>query len=312
VKRLRVAVAGAGIAGLSVAHALARRGASVVVVAPDGGATAAGAGIASVHFGDPALRALAERSLAILGALTPLRRVGMAQVALSRRAAAALDGVAGVRRGLPPRLAAAFHPRFLDRVVAATFSPRDAWLALPALLAALARGGRRVRERAVRVVDRGLLTRSGLVEADRVVLATGAWARRRLGDEVSLRRAECARADVSLPAMFHVVDTGLYARPEGAGSLAGARDAPRAGAPRGPVQPTRRAADAIARELASVVGRPVRAAPASAGVLAFARDGRPIVAREGRTWIVAGFGGDGLALAPAIGERVADEVMASR
>jgi glycine/D-amino acid oxidase-like deaminating enzyme len=311
VRRLRVAVAGAGIAGLSVAHALARRGAAVVVVAPDGGATAAGAGIASVHFGDPALRALAERSLAILRALTPLLRVGMAQVALSRKAAAALDGVAGVRRGLPPRLAAAFDARFVDRVVAATFSARDAWLALPALLAALGRSARRVRERATGVVDRGLRTRCGLVEADRVVLATGAWAGRRLGAAVTLRRAECAKTDAALPAMFHVVDTGLYARPDGRGSVAGDGDAPRRAAPRGPVRPTRRAADAVARELASVLGRPVRAAPASAGVLAFARDGRPIVAREGRTWTVAGFGGDGLALAPALGERVAEEVVAS-
>jgi glycine/D-amino acid oxidase-like deaminating enzyme len=44
-----------------------------------------------------------------------------------------------------------------------------------------------------------------------------------------------------------------------------------------------------------------------AGRIAMAR--RPFVRRRGNAWFVGGFGGDGLALAPAIGERIAREIL---
>jgi glycine/D-amino acid oxidase-like deaminating enzyme len=307
----RVVVVGGGIAGLSVARALVARGVRPVVVARGAGASRAGAGIVCTQFWDEALRDPALRGREIVDALVGLRRCGMAQVALSERTAALVGRIEGGRPGLPRDLAGAFSAEFRRRVVLARSEPGDGWVPLPALLRALGAGVRRASARFSGVVRGGVETSAGLLPADRVVVALGAFGPTRIGaTALSLRRAETARADVALPAMFHVLDTGLYARPDGRGSVVGDGDAPWEGArPPERLAPSVRTASRMARELGAALGRPVRATPRFAGVLAFTATRRPAVHRDGRVWTLGGFGGDGLSLAPAYGELVAREVL---
>ncbi len=256
---MRVVIVGAGIAGLSVARALLARGVRPTVIAPDHGATALGAGIVSAQFWDRALLPLARRSQAIIRSLVPVHRAGMAQIALSERTARLVERLDGT--GLPRSLR--FRPGFARRIVLARWSRDEFWVDSRRLIAAFSRG-LTIERRRVRRVD-----------ADRVVWATAPGRR---------VRAVLARADVRVPTMFHVLDSGLYMR----GALAGD----------GSIANVRRA-------LAEALG--ARCSFLRAGTVAMSR--RPIVRRRGRVWIVGGFGGDGLALAPAIGERVADEVI---
>jgi glycine/D-amino acid oxidase-like deaminating enzyme len=266
-----------------------------------------GAGVVSTQFWDETLRPLGLRSRAIVDERVGLRRCGVAQVALSARSATVLARLRGGRDGLPRALRAAFAPAFRRRIVAARFEPGDGWVVTGSLLRAFRRRTRRVRARFLGVSKGVVETTAGAIAADRVVLALGAGAAL---PGVALRRAEAVSARLSLPAAFHVLDGGLYARPAGAACVAGDGDAPWEGGDPERCAPSREGTAAIARALERAFGRPVRTTPLSAGVLAFTRSRRPLLSRSGDVWTLTGLGGDGLSLAPALGERVAAEVLA--
>jgi glycine/D-amino acid oxidase-like deaminating enzyme len=284
-------IVGAGIAGLSVARALVDRGLRPTVVAPDHGHTARGAGIVSAQFRDADLRALALRSRELVAALVHVDRIGHAQVATSARGARALEGLDDVEDALPPALAGTLDPAFRRRIVRAVFAPDDLRIDVHALLAALGRGSRRVQERVRSARGGVVVTPRRRIDADVVVLAPGPSAGglvRGLG--LVLRPARVARTRLALPAMLHHVESGLYARPDGTGhALVG--DGSHA---------------AVRRGVAQIFGGPRACVPLLGGTTAHTADGRPVLRRlDGRTWVLAGLGGDGLALGPALGERVA-------
>lgn len=244
-------VAGAGFAGLSVARALTKLGVDVEVVAPDGGASAKGAGIVTPQF--TSLEPVARRSMRILASLMPVHRCGMAQISLSKGS--------GLRGSLPD---APFTRRFRDRIVAASFAPDAFWVEDP-----------------LRHLSRGLTIRRGRVDrAD--VYATGIALP---GVRVVRTRAARYRLD-GVPFMLHVVDWGLYLRP---GVVAG---------------------DGTADQLEYIFGRRPRLLESWWGRVAMAP--RPILRRAGRAWLFGGLGGDGLSLAPALGERLASLIAARR
>ncbi|HKB16276.1 MAG TPA: FAD-dependent oxidoreductase, partial [Planctomycetota bacterium] len=125
-----------------------------------------------------------------------------------------------------------------------------------------------------------------------------------------VRRAQAARARGRLSAMFHVLDTGLYARPSGRSLVAGDGDAPWRGTPDARAS---RVTREFLREVGAELGMALRGravpVPAAAGLVAMTGDRRPVVGLRGDLWVACGFGGDGLALAPAFGEEVAREVL---
>ncbi|MGH7151993.1 MAG: FAD-dependent oxidoreductase, partial [Planctomycetota bacterium] len=144
-----------------------------------------------------------------------------------------------------------------------------------------------------------------------VVVASGVWARRLIpGLPIEVRRAQAARARGRLSAMFHVLDTGLYARPDGRFLVAGDGDMPWRGTPDARAS---RVTRTFLGEVAAELGRTLRQcgapAPGSAGLVAMTADRRPVVGRRGAVWVACGFGGDGFALAPAFAEEVAREAL---
>jgi glycine/D-amino acid oxidase-like deaminating enzyme len=136
-----------------------------------------------------------------------------------------------------------------------------------------------------------VITDRGHLRADRIVVAAGPLTAR-LVPGVRLRRmpARLARLSVRLPSMLHLVETGFYARPDGSGGAV-AGDGSIA---------------AIRRDAARVFGTGAACVGAGGGFVVATHDGRPLLERvDETTFVLTGMGGDGLALAPAMGERVA-------
>jgi len=301
---MRIVIAGAGIVGLSVAHALTRRGHCPTVIAMDQGFTASGAGIVSSQFWIKDLAELARRSQEIIQELVPVNRCGMAQIALSETQARLLKQVEGACEGIPDSLKEALSPQLIKRIEYAIYSIGDFWVSPPDLLAALARDTRILQAR-IDTIDDGMVhTSLGDFPADYLILAMGPWAKARIDKHVT----QLARVQAPLSTMVHILDTGIYLRPEGRGALAGDGDTVWVGEP-APQTVTPAFLAHMDRELAFVLRRPVKSEPVSAGIIATTPDQRPIVRGQGRNWILTGFGGDGLALAPALGEQVAEQIL---
>jgi glycine/D-amino acid oxidase-like deaminating enzyme len=114
--------------------------------------------------------------------------------------------------------------------------------------------------------------------------------------------------------MLHVLDTGIYLRPNGSGLLVGDGDARWRGAPsEESSRATTRFLASTQAQLSSMLGRPARCAAAPGGLVAMTPDRRPVLRRlrlhDGEAWLFGGFGGDGLSLAPAYGEMLAEELL---
>ena len=205
----RVVVLGAGVIGLSVARALAARGARPLVVDASPAAREAswaaggilglgteyaadGPGYRLARFAFDRWEGVADRLRRETGVPLVVTREGTLLVAKDAADAAALAARGAFHRsvGLASALldgpgARRVEPRLSPRIEAALHVPEarlDNRLLLSALDAACRNGGIEVRTgvRALRCVERGgrvfgVETESGAVPADAVVVATGAW-----------------------------------------------------------------------------------------------------------------------------------------
>ncbi|GHI24413.1 hypothetical protein Shyd_57840 [Streptomyces hydrogenans] len=242
-----VVVVGAGITGAAVAHHLARRGASVVVLEqaprPGAGATGPSGGMVRAYDPDPATAALALAGLAVYrdpaqwaSGRAPLRAVGAVTVAdpaeeASLRAAAgrintalgtSAHVVAGPAEAAGVRLAGGVA---LVEPEAGFVTPAEVtadWLEQARADGAVVRCGVRVRAVEARGGHPVVVTDAGTVRAGAVVSAVGPWA----ADPVpGLRPAVPVRSrsiqvsivgrrpDAPAHATFVDLRTGLYAKP---------------------------------------------------------------------------------------------------
>jgi glycine/D-amino acid oxidase-like deaminating enzyme len=311
---VRVAIAGAGIAGLSVAHALVQRGIRPTVIAPDSGYTAIGAGIVATHFADPVLAELASRSQAIIRGLVPVESCGMVRLALSDPQARILADMPGTEPGLPDGMVSFLSPEFRRRVVHATFAIDDFYLNPELLLNAMGQGTDRVRARIWNIEEGRVTIDGGTFEADWLVLALGPWSAWLVkGLALERRRVQLARAPLLIRSMLQVADTGLFARPNGDAATVGDGDACWRGAPDDrAARPTNSFRVQVEQQLTGMLGAEAECQPTSAGLIVRARDDRPVLRAAGRVLLLTGFGRLGLSLAPACGEQVAEMICGER
>lgn len=301
---MKVVICGMGIAGLSVAHALTKLGVEPVVIGADHGSTARGAGIVSAQFWDRELAPYARRSQEIVSGLVEVNRCGMTQIALSKEMAALLAKIEGVSAGLPRELESELSARFRDRIEGATYSEHDFWIDNHALLSALKSSSRVVQAHVLEIGAGFVRTDRGEFQADCLVLAMGA----KMDDASDRRASRLARSGARLSSMFHILDSGVYARPDAGGLLAGDGDEVW---PDPDLLPTASPGflASLEKELGEILPAPAGLTGAGAGVLSFTASRRPIVRPVGKNWLVHAFGGDGLALAPAMAEQVARSIV---
>ena len=69
---------------------------------------------------------------------------------------------------------------------------------------------------------------------------------------------------------------------------------------------------AMGQALSAMLARPVSPRFLRGGLVARARGNRPVARRMHGIWVLAGLHGDGLVLAPALGEEIAEEILRSR
>lgn len=343
-----IVVVGAGLAGLSTAWHLAPHARVLVVdqaVQPGAEASSQNAGMVRRLGDDPFERALAVRTAAWMAdpgpdwdAAPPSRSTG-AVLGLGVDPYHLNDAVAHLRaRGVavepladPAEVAPALRGAPL---VAAWWLPdervADAWTLLQGFSAGLRRHGGRVQCRTrVLGLDRsgdrvvGLSTDQGPIQADRIVLAAGAWSAA-LAAGLGLRRPlfplrrtllqstphPCSRPDHP---WVWIDDVGVYARPEAGGWLVSgcdeAVDPPEPGpGSRGGVEPEQRAraASKLQRWLPRLADAELRSG--WTGLRTFAPDRRPVLGADPELeglWWVAGLGGFGVTCSYAAGEAVA-------
>lgn len=350
--RFGTIVVGAGIVGACVAEAIAARDRVLVLeqgVAPGEEATAQNAGMQRRLVVDRPERALACRSAELLdrweaeGAFpdgSPLRRAG-AVIAVVGRGARERE----LRVAAEDLRARGHAVHELECAEAVSRAPALAgapvgpcwWLPDEALMdahaitsAALRRGRARgaVLGLTRRVVGlaltdggvRGVHTAEGLVEAERVVLAAGAWGAW-LAASAGLRRPLVPLARHLLQSAPHPLaershpyvwldDAGLYARPEAGAWLVSPCDEAAVVPPvgpgsRGPVDPTTRALamDKVERLLPALSG--LRLHSGWTGLRTFAPDRRPLIGADPQVpglWWAGALGGAGVTCGLAVGE----------
>lgn len=328
----RIAIIGAGIAGVATAAALARRGREVLLLERAGSAGAGSSGLNAAIFrlavAEPVNVELALRSRAIgsrvvrggsvrdVGALYP------SADAVARSAILAASAKAGVRDATADEIPSPLR----GRIGAALFSPEDGIIDVHALLHGLLREalahGAELRlgtpavglERAAgRVVGVNLAGRT--LSAEVVVDASGAFSPELPGaadSDVGIRpyRRHLFVLESPLAARFSGVawdlDAGYYVRPESGGLLASPCDET-AMSGCDPVPTSEDAASLLFEKLA-------RACPplADARVRRFWAGLRPLTAdhrfiigpdpRISGLFRVGGFGGHGMTAGPAAGE----------
>ena len=346
-----VVVIGGGLCGVSVAHALATSGQSSVLLLEQGDqlgaeASAQNAGMVRRLALDPV-----ERDLACLSAQAmerpefqgALRHTG-AVLGAGHDPGPLATAVADLQaRGIDvsPLEAHELPSALVDSPLqAAWFLPEervaDAW-GLISVLAREAReaGARLALNRRVQGVAMhggtavGVQTNRGRIGADRVVLATAAWAHataRELGLErplIPLARHLLLTSHHPLAAPDHpwcwVDDEGVYARPEGGGWLCSPCDEiPRAPGPgpgsQGPAEPLGYAMVQDALEHWFPALGPVRFQHGWTGLRTFCPDRRPMVGLDpevpGLAW-ATGLGGFGVTCSLSVGPLLAD-LMAGR
>lgn len=281
---MRVIIAGAGIAGLSVAHALIALGVRPLLIARDHGATINGAGIVSSQFWDRELLPYAKRSQQIIRGLVPVHQCGMAQIALSEQTRALLEQIEEPQQPLPADVQSTFSKSFARQIEHAVFSPHDFWVSNHELLCALSKNCDLVSAEIQGIEEGAVITEKGTFSGDHVVVALGSES-----TQIEIKRISMLGGfDCRLPCIMHVMDTGVYLRPESERSLVGDGDAPWSPGAIPSVSPV--FLSAMAAELGILFGERFPVQAVSAGVLSFTVSRRPILQQEGPNWHITGFG----------------------
>ncbi len=343
--RARTIVVGAGIAGLSTAWALARRGARDVVVVDAAErvgtqATAQNAAILRTPMLDAVGEELGREGAAFLrappvdfadrplldacGLLLVCQRGSAGERTWSQQLARHGDDV----RELPDKQLAAIAPHVRREDARGFLLPGEGRIELAALVAAFERAARTlgvkfvlgVRVRAILPQGRGVQLADGrVIEGERVVLAAGAWAQElaaRAGSRIELqptrRHLLVTRASQDVDPRWPVVwrdDDPFYARPEAGGLMVSACDEE-------PVRPAQLHAERAQLERAMDMSKrhlelrgELQPARFWAGIRTHAADARFVIGPdpdvEGVVWCGA-LGGHGITCAEPAGRIAAD------
>ncbi len=350
---MHVAIVGGGIVGLSSAYSLADRGAAVTVFEKGsigGGSTERAVGGIRAQFSTPVNVDLSLVSMRVwesfeetFGSDVDYRQTGYLFLARDEATAERFRENVAMQndRGVPseflsPAEAVEHCPGLeTERFVGATYSPTDGFadphLALQAYATAAREAGADVRTKTavtdvLRDGDRvvGVETDDGRLEADYVVNAAGAWARRvaAMADcslPIAPKRRQIAVVDPDEPVpetdpLTIDLDTGSYFRPEREGDALVGGHFPGPDPDHDPDgYPTSIdfdwAADALeaAAEWTTYFGPESRVKRGWAGLYAVTPDHHPIVEETIPGLLTAaGFSGHGFQHAPATGKLVAE------
>jgi len=322
---LRVLVLGAGIAGLSIAYELSRRGAGVTIVdpgGPGGVATGRSAGIVSLQL-PWRLVSWALESMHLYERFRALRRIPGILVAPMECVERVLSWAdkAGIEAG-------PLSPGEASRMLGIPLEPPSGWAlaysmdalvdleaAVRGFLGELERLGARLEARGCR----------GLYEAlrdyDAVIVAAGAWTPRLLGvppEEIAGSAIyKCEASSVHVPGSLRAL---LYVEHEDRAAYAAPEAPERAIVGDGPSEPLRDPGEASPRpatpyevleELARVSPAFERAYPETswAAPCLIAGDGLPVVGEwTSGVYILTGLDGYGLMVAPALASMLADNI----
>jgi glycine/D-amino acid oxidase-like deaminating enzyme len=347
----QILIVGAGLAGASAAWCFARQGHDCTLIEqgeqPGAEASAQNAGMLRRLEASPRWRALAIRGARLLaehspqlfpdggpfqrtGGLVALAQPGPREQVLAEAAAELrLAGLAVLE--LRGEEAAERFPALAGaRLHRAWLCPEDGTLDAHQLLSGLLRAARPALRLGLQVQAlhlregrcAGLLTDQGLLRADRVVIAAGAWSRR-LAAGAGLARPlhplarHLFKSDPDPRSKGHpwcwIDDAGLYIRPEGGGWLVSPcdeaeREPPFGPGSRGSAEPLwrARASELLALHLPALAD--LRLPIGWTGLRTFTPERRPLVGQDpelpGLSWL-AGLGGHGLGAALAAGEELA-------
>lgn len=351
----RTVVIGGGLIGLSVARALAERGAADVLVLERhqlaSGGTGKSSGIVRAHYGVPSIAAMAWRSIPVfeeLGDDVGFRQVGYS-VVVGADNVDPLKANTGMHQDLGidvdlidvDRLAAMWPHLYVGDIASASHEPRGGFADATQLALHY---GRRARDSGATIRQNTpvarILTRddavSGVeldggevVDADRVIVASGWWSASLLADlgidfPVKAYRSELLIVDAGEPLPELPVISDLvslqYCRLEGAGQfLVGTSDHADFGAKL--VDPDRYSNIASETSIEAYAEKLMHRFPGFpdpsvthtyAGVYDVPPDWNPVIGPVGGVdglILCAGFAGHGFKISPAVGDLVADLVL---
>ncbi len=344
----RILIAGAGVIGLALALTLARRGARVLVseaTRVGGGASAAAAGMLTPFYetdphsdAHPDLAALAAESLrrwpafaAGLCADVGLRQRGVVYVARNAADGARLERAMAASQAPVSRLDAAgvraLEPAISGEIERAAFAQTEGQVDVRLLLPVLADACRRagvVFDEGSEVIAvhqiggraRGLMRADGRVEGgDCVVIAAGAWARRRFSDLAGLGHLApvkgqiCAVDAPGVQLDRPIEGPGVYLTPRGGEILVGATREPGEWSLR---------VDPVA--IAGLLAAACLLAPGLAGARVTAQwaglrpgmpDRAPVLGQSSLkgAYVACGHGRNGVLLAPVTADILADQIL---